>query len=913
MDQSVFKIDYHKLVLENGLEVILHEDHRDPVVAVAILYHVGSNREKPGKTGFAHFFEHMLFQNSENVGQGNFIKMIEEVGGTMNGGTWQDGTIYYEVVPKNALERILWLESDRMGFMINTVTQEVLDNEKEVVKNEKRQRVDNQPYGHVADVIDKNLFPEKHPYSWQIIGSMEDLNQASIEDVKSFYQEFYGPNNATLVVAGDMDILETTALIKKYFAEIPPRGAASLPEAIPAVMNEDKSLLYEDPLISLPQLTLTFPTVEETHQDYYPLAFLGSILASGKRAPLYKIIVEQKQLAPRVIAHNRSLELAGKFSIRIKANPSVMLDEVLSAIHEAFELLVKNGIDERDIQKIKNSQEIEFYHGISNVLNKSFQLAQFNVFRGDPNKLAEEVKALMKVRKSDIMRVFHEYIYKKPCVMTSFVPKGQVHLAVHGSIPAQVTLESGVSYTPNGLPEVQETDFRTTPSRFNRKIIPPLNAELPIKQPDLWSGKSEAGIHIFSIEDTRLPLIEFSVRWHGGMLLDHPQKIGVANAMSDIMKEGTRYKTPEELQDTIHLLGSNIQMYTNSEYIDLTVSTLTRNFEKTWDIIQEMLLEPRWDAQEFERIKQKIQADIKTQTSKPEIMAGLLLKEKIYQDHILANFTLGNLQSIQEIQLHDLKGFYAQHFYPGLLSLQLAGDLSNRALQNMANTTFPKYKFPNQNNLLNLRHPQNPVGHMLYMIDIPGASQSVINIGRLGLSGNDPNLDIVNFINYRLGGNYNSVLNTRLREEKGYTYGVSSSWTRRKNPGLFVINTSVQTSVTAEALDIIIRTLNELPEVFTEKTIDQTRQVILRSHARAFESLHQKINILEKIATYDLPLYFVDRKIELYKSLDRKTILDAIAKYYQSSQMIYIVAGDVQKIRPGMEKMGFKDIQVVSK
>ena len=909
MDQAVFKIDYEKHILENGLEVIVHEDHEDPVVAIAILYHVGSNRERPGKTGFAHFFEHMLFQNSEHVGKGNFVKMIEDAGGTMNGGTWQDGTIYYEVVPKNALDRILWLESDRMGYMINTVTQDVLDNEKEVVKNEKRQRVDNQPYGHVNDVIDKNLFPEGHPYSWQIIGSMEDLNRATIDDVKEFYQEYYGPNNATLVIAGDVDLNETMNLVNKYFAEIPARGNHRVPGKNPVILENTKKIYFEDPLISLPQLTLTFPTVEETHTDFYPLAFLGSILAAGKRAPLYRIIVEQKQQAPRVIAHNRSLELAGKFRIQIKANPSVTLNDVLDSIHEAFDLLLKEGIDARDIQKIKNAQEVEFYHGISNVLNKAFQLAQYNVFRGEPDKLAEEIKALMQVSEEDILRVFQTYIYNKPCVITSFVPKGKSDRIITGSTLAEVDYEDENNSNPHPMLHDMSVDVLKTPSKIDRNIIPPLAAQLELKQPDLWTDYSDSGINVLGIEDGRLPLIEFSIRWHGGLLLDDPNKIGVANAISDSMKEGTRHKTPEQLQDAINLLGANIQMYTTSEYIDMYVSTLSRNFAKTWEIVQEMWLAPRWDENEFRRIKKRILSDIETQTSKPDIMAGLLLKQKLYENHILSNFTLGSKGSIQDMTLSDLQSYYQDNFHPGLLSIHAAGNLTKGTLIDSSNN-FLSENYSHSVPRIEIQDLQAPAGNILYLIDQPGASQSVINVGRLGVKGNDPILDTLHFINYRLGGNFNSILNTKLREEKGYTYGVSSSWTRRKNPGLFVINTRVQSEVTAESLDILIQTLNQLPELFTDEVIDHTRQVILRSHARAFESLNQKINILEKIASYNLPLNYIERKITQYQNISSDSLSEVISDYYQPKQMVYIVVGDVQKIRPSLKKLGFQDIQI---
>ncbi|NQZ79146.1 MAG: insulinase family protein, partial [Ekhidna sp.] len=303
-------LDYEKYTLENGLDVILHQDDSDPIVAVSILVHVGSNREKPGRTGFAHFFEHMLFQRSENVPDGGFFKNIDEWGGTFNGGTWTDGTIYYEVVPKDALEKVLWMESDRMGFFINAVSLASLEGEKPVVQNEKRQRVDNQPYGHTQSVILKALYPEGHPYNWTVIGELEDLQGATLDDVKEFYEQWYGPNNATLVIAGDIKSEEVKALIEKYFGEIPSRGIDTPMDPQPVQLAETKTFYYEDNFAQLPEIRMTFPTVEQFHPDQWALDALGQILSDGKRAVLYKSVVEVAEVAPGVSSYNSSNELA---------------------------------------------------------------------------------------------------------------------------------------------------------------------------------------------------------------------------------------------------------------------------------------------------------------------------------------------------------------------------------------------------------------------------------------------------------------------------------------------------------------------------------------------------------------------------------------------------------------------------
>src|SRR5690554_1368801 len=339
-----FSIDYEKYELDNGLNVVLHQDTSDPIVSVAIQYGVGSNREDKGRTGFAHLFEHMLFQESENVGQDQFFKKIQDVGGTLNGGTWTDGTVYYEVVPKNALEMVMWLESDRMGYFINTVTESAFANQQEVVQNEKRQRVDNNPYGHTNWVISKNLYPDGHPYSWQVIGELEDLQSATVEDVKEFYDRFYGPNNATLVIAGDFETQEAKDLVEKYFGEIKRRQEVEPLEVQTVTLDQTKRLYHEDNFATAPQLNMVWPAVEQFSPDAYALDFLAQILADGKKAPLYRVLVEDKELTSQPYSFNSASEIAGSFRIMITANAGVDLDDVEQGIYEAFALFEEEGV-----------------------------------------------------------------------------------------------------------------------------------------------------------------------------------------------------------------------------------------------------------------------------------------------------------------------------------------------------------------------------------------------------------------------------------------------------------------------------------------------------------------------------------------------------------------------------------------
>ena len=901
------KIDYEKYTLDNGLDVILHKDDSDPIVSVAIMFHVGSNREKPGRTGFAHFFEHMLFQNSENVGKGNFFKIIEEMGGDFNGGTWNDGTVYYEVVPKDALEQILWMESDRMGFMINTVTDAVFQNEKQIVKNEKRQRVDNQPYGHTGYVIGKALYPEGHPYNWQVIGSLEDLDAATLEDVKEFYQKWYGPNNATMVVAGDIDFEGAKKLVAKYFGEIPAKEEVQHPEPQPVTLANTIKLMHEDNFAQLPELRMVWPSVEEGNPDKFALNYLGELLSQGKRAPLYKEIVENQKLAPSVGAYNGDREISGEFTIRVRANSGVDLAAVQAAIFKAFGDFETNGIDDRDMERIKNTQETDFYNGISSLLGKSFQLVQYNEFHGDPGGLSKEIKNILAVTKEDVMRVYQKYIKDKNYLATSFVPRGMPELALEGSELAQVVEEPIVAGAePLPLPEDNEA-FEKTPSTFDRSIMPPLGATPVVKTPSIWNTKLSNGLEVYGIQNNELPLVEFSLRLKGGMLLDDPNKIGVANLMTDIMQEGTANKTPEELEDAIGQLGADISMSTSSEYISINASCLSRNYEAVLALMEEMLLEPRWDETEFARLKSSTITRIQQSNGQPDQIAARCFNKLIYgKDNILSNSTSGTIESVESITLDDLKNFYAANYSPSVSSFHLVGAVSKdrtlKALKSLEEKWPSKeVKFPE------LPEPKVLEKSAVYFVDIPDSKQSVIRVGGLAMKGGDDDYYAATVVNQRLGGGTSGRLFQQLREEKGYTYGAYSAITRRINNGAFVAYASVRSNVTKESAILFKDILQNYKEGFSEEDLEKTKSMLIKGSALSYETLNDKMGILENISTYGLSKDYPAKEQKVVMDMTLEKAKELIDKHLVSKNLIYMVIGDAKTQASGMKDVGFGD------
>lgn len=911
-DNSELTIEFEKYELENGLDVVLHQDKSDPIVSIAIQYGVGSNREKQGRTGFAHLFEHMLFQESENVPQDQFFKIIQDAGGTLNGGTWKDGTVYYEVVPKNAMETVMWLESDRMGFLINTVTESAFYNQQEVVQNEKRQRVDNNPYGHTNWVIDKNIYPEGHPYNWQVIGELVDLQNATVDDVREFYDRFYGPNNATLVLAGDFETDEAKKMIEKYFGEIKRRQEVVPLTPQPVTLSETKRLYHEDNFATTPQLNMVWPTLEHYTDDAYALDFLGEILSDGKKAPLYKVLVKEKDLTSSTRAYNNSSELAGDFQISITANNGVDLDSIESGINEAFALFEKEGITDRDIERIKAGLETQFYNGISSVLGKSFQLARYNVFTGDPGFITQDIENIKKVTKEDVMRVYNTYIKDKPYVMTSFVPKGQLELIAENSEKANVVEEE---IKENVVKDIAQTDTEIvkTPSNFDRSTPPEQGPVPELDIPEMWSLNLENGMKVSGISQDEIPTVNFSLVIEGGHLLDDMQKNGVANLMSDILMEGTATKTPEELEEAIDFLGASIQMYTTNESIVIRGNTLTRNFGETMDLVTEILLEPRWDEEELGRIKTKTINYIERSDANPNAVANRVYNKILYgDDHIFSYPTMGTVESVKTITMDDLKKFYNANFSPSVSTFQVVGKIDKETVLKNLNkletnwetkpVTIPEYPIANTRDKASV-----------YFVDMPNAKQSVIKIGYVSLPRTDEDFYPVEVMNYKLGGSFSGNVNLILREEKGYTYGARTGFSGSKIPGTFTASSSVRTNTTGESVQIFRDEIEKYKEGISEEDLEFTKNALIKSNARRFETQRSLLGMLQEINKYDLPSNYIENEEEIVRNMTLEQHKELANNYLDASKMAYLVVGDAATQFAQFKEMGFDEVKLLDK
>jgi len=901
--ETGLSIPFEKYTLANGLTVVLNVDKSDPIAALAVYYHVGSSREVPGKTGFAHLFEHMMFQKSENVGEDQLFKNIQGAGGTLNGSTSQDRTNYYEIVPKNALEMAMWMESDRMGYLTNTVTKAALVNQQNVVQNEKRESVDNAAYGFNQGLIAKNLYPKGHPYNWTVIGEMEDLTSASVENVRAFHKKFYSPNNATLVISGDINTEEVKALVEKYFGEIPSGENIEKRGPMPITLASTVKLYHEDNFAKAPQLTMVFPTVERFSKDSYALNFLGDLLANTKKAPLYVVLVKEKKLTSRVMTRNGSQELAGSFTLSVAANPGVNLTDVENAIFEGLAKFEKDGFNEEDLIRIKAGYETRFYNSFASVQGKAFQLAEYTMNTGNPDYYKNDLAAIQSVTMADVKAVYEKYIKGKNFVETSFVPKGEANLIVGGSINAGIVEEDVTKAAEVKADAIAEEAVVKTPTKFDRTVMPHIGPDPEVTIPKPWSGSLSDGMKIWGIMQNELPLVQYSIVIDGGHMLDNPEKAGVANLVASMMNEGTKNKTPEQLEDAIGLLGASIRVSSGNEDISINVSSLVRNFEKTLALVEEILLEPRWDEEQFALAKSRIINGIKRNAASPDYLASRTLNKLMFGDNILAIDASGTEASVTAITMDDLKDYYNKYFSPSIAKFLVVGDVDQLKVEAALAGLNQKWQ-AKEVVIPEIKVPGPPEKSQIYFVDVPGAKQSVISIGTPSIPRSNPDFYAATVTNYKLGGSFNGVFNLILREEKGFTYGARSGFSGAKNYGSFTASSRVRTNSTLESVTIFKTEMEKYRANVPQEYVDFTKSSLLKGNALRYETLGSLLGMLNTMTSYGLPADYIKQDEAFVRGLTVEKQLELANKYIDPSKMYYVVVGDAKTQLKELEKVG---------
>ena len=898
--------------LDNGLRVIFHIDRSDPVVAVVLAARVGSAREEPGRTGFAHLFEHLFFLDSENLGPGGLDAMSARIGGSgANGSTSFDITDYLQTVPNDALEKMIWAEADKLGYFINTVTEAVLAKEKQVVKNEKRQSVDNAPYGHTNGVILDALYPDDHPYSWPVIGSLADLDAATLEDVRGFYRRWYTPNNSTLVIAGDFDPDQARAWVQRYFGEIARGPEAPVPQPRRAGLAETRRLMHEDNFATLPQLTLAWPTVERGHPDEAALDVLVALLTDGKEAPLTAVLVDDAKLTDEVGGYSGTDQIAGGVNLQVTAFDGVDLDAVRAALDQGFARFEREGVDAAALDRVKTVAEAGFYTQLGSVLGKGAALARYDLYGTTPDR---DLAALRAVTAAGVMRVYNAYIKDRPHVATSFTPRGQAALALEGSIVAAVVEEPIVQGAEAAVdPRAGTAAYARTPSTFDRTVEPAFGDPAVVASPTIWNAALPNGLAVSGIENSETPLAYFELSIDGGRLFDDPAKPGAASLLARMMDRGTRNRTPAELENAFKSLGAAVNVSAGDERFVISGRTLSRNLDATLDLVEEMLLEPRWDPAELDLAKAAATAQIQAARAQPNAIAGRAYNLIAYgPDHILSRGALGTESSVAALTMDDLKAYLENNLTPGNARFRIVGAVdqavATAALSGLGerwarrDVTVPAYAAPTP-----------PTASQVYFYDMPNASQSVLVFGYPALTRADPDFYPANVANFILGGGgFASRLTQQMREGAGYTYGVRSGFAGGEDIGHFQLSSAVRANVTLEAATMARDIVRDYGATFTEADLTVTRSALSKSRARAFETAGAKLDVLEAIGDYGLPADYLDREAGVIEGLSVAQVRALAAEHLRTDGMIFVVVGDAATQAARLEGLGYGPVVMIN-
>jgi len=903
-------IPYKRYVLDNGLTVIVHEDHSDPIVHVDVTYHVGSAREEIGKSGFAHFFEHMMFQGSDNVADEQHFKIITEAGGTLNGTTNLDRTNYFETVPSNQLEKMLWLESDRMGFLLDAVTQKKFEVQRATVKNERGQRYDNVPYGLLREVAAKNMYPYGHPYSWLTIGYLEDLDRVNVGDLKNFFLRWYGPNNAVLTVGGDVNTDEVVKMAEKYFGSIP-RGPEVTKTVLPAVqLEKSRYVSMEDNYAKMPLLYIEYPSVPNYHADESALDCLAEILGQGKNSIFYKNLVKsQKALSARV--SNPCSELAGQFTVTVMPYPGTSLADCEKLVNDAFKEFEERGVTDDDIEKFRNSVEASLINRLENVSGKVSTLAAFYTFTGDANRIGKELERNASVTKEDVMRVYNKYIKGKNRVVISVLTKNNTKDDAAG--PDNYTIsEAGYKAPDYGYAGLK---YNKAKDNFDRSKMPGTGANPVVNVPDFWTKQLPGEISVIGTRSNEIPVVTFLMEFKGGHLLEanDMSKVGLANLFADMMDEDSENYTAEEMSVELDKLGSTINFRASMDGVNVTVRTLSKNAAKTMALLEDKILHPKFEQSNFDRIKKSTIKSLSNAKVQASYVASTVFDKVLYtQDNILGWSTSGTTETVENITLSDIEQYYKNNFSRNEAKVVVVGDISEPEALRLL--TFLQKMPANKINLPAI--PQAPAitKGKIYFVDVPGAAQTEFRIGAVNDMRYDPLGDYFKsyVMNYPLGGAFNCRLNLHLREDKGWTYGARASYTANKYTGEYTFGAGIKADATDSALADVITILKEYKKGgMTADELAFTQSSLGQSDARSYESGFQKAGFLSRILDYNLP---ADYPKQQNKMLAKMTLAEInkvkTSRLPSIDQMNIVLVGDKAKVWDGLQKLGYEMVEL---
>ena len=877
-------IPYTKFVLDNGLTLLVHEDRKAPIVSVNVWYHVGSKNERPGKTGFAHLFEHLMFNGSEHFND-DYFQALERVGATnLNGTTNHDRTNYFQDVPRPALDLALWMESDRMGHMLGAIDQAKLDEQRGVVQNEKRQG-ENQPYRIAYDLITKNTFPKGHPYSWTVIGEMEDLDGATLEDVHEWFKQYYGAANAVISIAGDISPEEALKAVKKYFGNIPSGPPVARQQTWVARMAGEHRQTVQD---HVPQARLmkTWNVPEWGTQEATLLDLATDVLASGKSSRLYKRLVYEDQIATNATAYVYAMEIAGQVTLQATAQPGDDLTEVEVAMDEELARFLQGGPTEDELERAKTAYRASFIRGaerIGGFGGKSDILARNEVYAGDPAHYKKVLGWVAGATTEHVRDVSRDYL-----------SDGVYVLEIH-PVP-----ERGVSET-----------------EVDRSKLPEPEGYAEFRFPETAETQLSNGLRVVHAAVASVPTVEMSLVVRSGFAADDSATRGLARIAAQIGYQGTETRSALEISDEATRLGARITTGASLDVSRISLSALSENLDESLDLFADVVLRPSFPQDELDRLKRLQVAGIQQEMAQPFTVGLRLLPRLLYgEGHAYSGPMTGSgsIESVKAISREDVVAFQRRWYGPERSTLVVVGDMSLEEIKPMLEERFGGWRAAKDASGIEVAEVAAPEKRMVYLVDKPNSQQSVLIAGLPAPPTNNPGEAAIESMNSILGGSFTSRINMNLREDKHWSYGARSALVDAVGQRMFMAFAPVQTDKTKESMVEMDRELRDIlgprpPEPDELAKAQQNRTLRLPGQ---YETKRAVLGALVKQLVYSLP----DDYIETYASRIRSVTLDDIGEAAQKivhpDRMVWIVVGDLEKIESGVRELDFGEVRRLS-
>lgn len=906
-NKIVIPFEKYKLT-SNDLTLIIHEDHSDPIVHVQVAYHVGSARESVRNSGFAHFFEHMMFQGSKNVADEEHFKIISEAGGTNNAFTSFDKTVYINTAPSNLTETMLWLEADRMGTHLDGFTQKKFENQRDAVKNEKRQRYDNQPYGMVSENLFKTLFAN-HPYEWTPIGFVDDLDAASFDDLRNFFLRWYGPNNATLVVSGDVNPEQVKEWVVKYYGSL---------QKCPTVKNQktDAPLLPTDvyvPMadnIYLPLTYMVFPTIPEFSKDRAALDILGYILGGNNNSPLYQKFVKSEK-AVQANASHQSLELSGMFGIQIVANyMGITFAEAETMVREVLADFAKNGVSDEELRKAKTIYKTSLVDELNSVSSKALQLSHWNMMLNKPYNMQDEIDLYENLSKEDIMRVFNRYVNNRKAVIIN-VSREATQVNIEGDEEKSKSVNPHANEPKRTDPQYANLIYTPPTDNFDRAKKPTIPPAKEVKFPEYYTGKLDNGLEFIGTITAETPKVYMYLTIEGGHLLEADKKIktGTAYLTAQMMDEGTKTLTSEQYSNALDNLGSTISFGAGNYSTTIFVESLKENLDATLSLLKEVLYTPRFDDADFQRIKKQNLEGVQNQKTNPSLTASKVFNKIMYKGTVLETYYTGDFKSLNKLTVEECKSFYDRFYSPSVTKLAVAGNITKEEL--MSKIDFLKSWAKKDVVIPAIPEIKLPEKTQIYLVDKPYAAQSTVMVGHPSLKFDYKGDQYKNTImNFTLGGAFNSRINLNLREDKGYTYGARANFGANKHVGSYVFSSDIKKVATDSAITELLKEIKKFKTSgITADELTFTKSSVLLSEALDYETPNQKLSLMSSILQNNLPRDFSKEQQQIVNNITAAEVNALAQKYLMPENMIILVVGHAYKIRPGLEALGLGKIK----